>query len=248
MDSKHLAHLAEFQKVLAHYHIAAAAEKILAETKLALFVGPTSSGRNTIIAELLKTGKYHSVISDTTRPPREKDGQSIEQNGREYWFRSEEDILHDLQAGKFVEAALIHNQQVSGISIREIEKAHRSGQIALKDIEPNGAETIYQLKPDATIMFVVPPGFKVWMSRLGGRGRMADAEKRRRLESAVREFEVALNRDYYIFIVNDQLEHALEQSYAHTLQGKHDPQQQARGRQIIEQLLIDTKQFLVSYP
>src|SRR5579885_607634 len=110
-----LEHLQEFKTVLANYRISPASQRILQQTNLVLLAAPTSAGRNTIIRELLKTGDYHYIVSDTTRQPRINDGIP-EQNGVEYWFRSEADILKDLAAGQYVEAAIIHNQQVSGIS------------------------------------------------------------------------------------------------------------------------------------
>ncbi len=241
---KHLRYLAAFQSVLANYKISAAARQILADTKIALFVGPTSSGRNTIIAELLKTDKYHPIISDTTRQPRVKDGQAIEKNGREYWFRDEADILRDLQDGAFVEAALIHNQQVSGISIREVEKAHHANLIGITDIEPGGAQTIHRLKPDVLVIFVVPPSFQEWMHRLDSRGIMPNDEKIRRLESAVKEFEASLGHDYYTFLINETLDKAVERSFAITQTGVRRPEKQAHARAVTQQLLDDTRAFL----
>src|SRR5688572_22018689 len=96
-----LEHLKEFQEILADYHISSSGKKILANTKLALLVGPSSAGRNTIIDALVKTGEYHSIVSDTTRKPRSNNGVT-ETDGVEYWFRTEEDMLGDLRAGKFL--------------------------------------------------------------------------------------------------------------------------------------------------
>src|ERR1700759_5108412 len=118
-----LKHYQEFKAVLDSYQISDRARQAVQELKLALLLAPTSSGRNTIIRYQVGTGRYYYIISDTTRPPRVNDGVQ-EKNGREYWFRSEEEILADLKAGEYLEAEIIHNQQVSGISIRELEKAH----------------------------------------------------------------------------------------------------------------------------
>ena len=87
-------------------------------------ISVTAGGRNTIIDQLLKSGDFHYIISDTTRHKRANNGV-MEQDGREYWFRSEDEILADLKAGNFLEAAIIHNQHVSGISIRELKKASK---------------------------------------------------------------------------------------------------------------------------
>ncbi len=67
MDNK-LRHLVEFKTALADYQISELSKQILAQTQLLLMVAPTASGRNTVIKELLKTGDYHFIVSDTTRP------------------------------------------------------------------------------------------------------------------------------------------------------------------------------------
>src|SRR5947209_4084329 len=118
-----LVHKAEFHTLLADYKLSKASLLTLSQTKLVLLVAPTSSGRNTIIRELLKTGDYYFIVSDTTRKPRVNDGIP-ERDGVEYWFRSEEEVLEDIKQGKYLEAAVIHEQQVSGISIRELQKAN----------------------------------------------------------------------------------------------------------------------------
>src|SRR5699024_8737685 len=131
------------------------AKALLARTRLVLLVGPSSSGRNTVINELLKTGKYHAIVSDTTRLPRVNNGIP-EENGREYWFRAEADVLHDLQNGSFLEAAIIHKQQVSGISMRELAAAADEGKVAINEIEVVGADNIHAAKPDALFVFMLP--------------------------------------------------------------------------------------------
>ncbi len=239
-----LKYLAEFRQTLADYQMSDKSKSILGNTHLALMVAPTSVGRNTIIEELMKTGEYHFIVSDTTRKPRINDGVP-EQNGVNYWFRSEEEVLEDLKTGKFLEAAIIHNQQVSGISIRELQKARNDRKIATTDIEVVGVRNIIQAKPDALAFFVLPPSFKEWMRRIEGRGRMTSTEKHRRLESAVEEFEAALKYDYYSFIINDTVEHAVQQIQV-VIHDKVDPKNQDDYRQLAEELLKATREYLKS--
>src|SRR6266702_1448012 len=196
-----------FRTLLADYRPSEATKRILRETRLVLLVGPSSAGRNTIINELVAGGDYHFIVSDTTRQPRVNNGVP-EQNGREYWFRTEDDLLDELRQGKFLEAAIIHDQQVSGISVRELQKAQAAGRIAINEVEIDGAENVHRLKPDCVIIFVVPPAFDVWLQRLHARGKIPPAEIRRRLESSCQEFAAALKNDYYTFLVNDSLEQA----------------------------------------
>jgi len=240
-----LKQLAEFKRVLADYCISDSSKQILQKTELALLVSPTSAGRNTIIRELIKTSNYHYIISDTTREPRVQDGV-LEQNGVEYWFRTEEQMLTDLKAGKFLEAAIIHNQQVSGISIRELEEARDEGKTAVTDLEIVGVDNIVPVKPDTMALFVLPPSFEEWQKRIKQRGDMHGIEYRRRLESAIKEFKAALDRPYYTFVINDTVAHAADQIHSITQDKQIDRLLQQKGRELAQQLYQQTKTFLES--
>lgn len=244
-SENHLTHLTKFEMLIRNYRLSESAIKTLKAIKLVLLVAPTSSGRNTILKELLKTGQYHYIVSDTTRHPRINDGVP-EKNGVEYWFRSEEDMLSDLEAGRYAEAAIIHNQQVSGMSIREFEQALANMQTAITDIEIAGVQHIMNLKPDSTAIFVLPPDFKVWMQRLDLRGHMTEPEKRRRLQSAIKELTAALKHDYYCFVVNDTVGHAAREIHNIVLHNNKDDQLQAHGRQVAEELYNATEEYLKS--
>lgn len=239
-----LKHISEFQSLLANYQLSPLAIQTLTQTQIALLVGPTGAGRNTIIAELLKTGDYHHIVSDTTRELRVKDGVPIEKNGREYWFRSEEEVLADLRKGAYVEAAIIHKQQVSGWNVREIEAALQVQKIAIKDIEPSGAASVHRIKPDASIIFVVPPSFNDWMTRLRSRSYLPEDELRRRLQSACDEMRTALSSDYYTFVVNDKLETAVATIHDMTKRGIHNAAQIAAARTLVEQLHKEATAYL----
>jgi guanylate kinase len=241
--TQELKHLQEFQTILTDYHISEESKRILKQTELVLLLAPTSTGRYTIIRELSKTDEYYYIVSDTTRPPRVNDGVP-EQNGVEYWFRTEEQVLDDLKAGRFVEAEIIHNQQVSGMSIRELKQAHKLQKIAITDIDLQGMYTIVAAKPDTIAVLLLPPNFREWQRRIMHRGVMGKEEYRRRLETACRIFEAALEHAYYTFVINDTVKHAAEQIHTVTTTGKVDLGQQAIGRTLTEKLLIETKQFL----
>lgn len=239
-----LKHIAKFRSVLDGYKLSDESLKVLLATKLALLVGTTACGRNTIINELVESGEYHHIVSDTTRMIRTKDGKPVEVNGREYWFRKEEDVLTDLQHGSYMEAAIIHNQQVSGCNMRELEAAMQADKIAIKDIEPNGAHFVHGMKSDAVIIFVLPPNFETWMHRLHTRSELPEDEVRRRLESSDAEIEVALHRNYYTFVINDRLADAVTEVDAIARKGHIDADRQLAGQELAQQLHRDIKQYL----
>jgi guanylate kinase len=206
------------------------AKQALGGLHLVLLVSPTSAGKNTVIQKLLQTGKYHFIVSDTTRQPQVRDGK-MEKNGVNYFFRNEEDILADLQKGEFLEAAFFANQ-VYGISIRELEKAKELKQIGITDIEIVGANNVMRVKPDTKAIFLIPPTFDEWMRRLSSRGHMHEHELKSRLTTAQKEFEAALSHNYYHYVITENIDHsaALIDGIAHDGPNPH----QDRGRETIQ--------------
>ena len=246
MEIPHLERREEFEEVLKDYHVSLEAQAILAKAHMVLLIAPTAIGRNTIINELVKTGRYHFIITDTTRPPRVNSG-ILERNGVEYFFRGEDDMLDDLKHGRFVEAAIIHNQQVSGLSVREVEKADKQVKIAITDIEIVGTENVMRAKPSAVAIFVLPPSFDEWLRRLTMRNpTMTTDEMRRRLTSAIKEFTVALNREYYRFIVNDDLQQAVKEVDEIVRLGRTDQVAQNRALALARTLLSQTEEWLAA--
>lgn len=238
-----LVHAAEFREALRRYQPSEAVENILRTIRLLLFVAPTATGRDTIIKELLKTGHYYSLITNTTRQPRINNGIP-EQHGREYWFRTEEEMLTMLAGGELVGTAIIHNQQVSGIGRDQLIGAQVDGKIAMTDIDVVGANLIHALKPDTTVLFMVPLSFDIWMERLHLRGFMTPDELERRMESAQRELGTALKSDYFRFILNDTLEGTIAEIDNLVMNGQYDPFKERSVREIAQNLYQELVRYL----
>jgi guanylate kinase len=238
-----LVHAVEFRNVLDNYRLSDEAKKLLQSIRLALFVAPSASGRNTIIKELVKSGNYHFIISDTTRQPRINNGLP-EQNGREYWFRTESEMLDELNRGEFLEAAVIHNQQVSGISLRELAKAAQDNRVAIKDVEIIGAANIHKANPEVTVIFMVPPSFDIWLERIHSRGKMPPDEVFRRLESAERELSTALKSDYFRLVLNDTVQGTTSEVNNFLTTGYYDPFKERLVREIAVRLYTDVEAYL----
>lgn len=235
--------LDEFKTLLENYRPSGDSLTLLQDIPFVLLVGPTAAGRNTLINLLVDTGRYHYNVSDTTRKPRTNNG-ILEQNGVEYWFKDEETFLQGLRDGAYLEAAVIHNQQVSGMSIAELKRAHDSGKIAINEIEVDGAAHVHTYKPNALFIFLLPPTFEIWMQRLRGRGEMDEEEVRRRMASAVEEINIALDEDYYQFVINNEI-HEAAVAVDELANGRTpDDEKQQLGRDHAEQLIIDIRLYL----
>lgn len=235
--------LNEFKRVLKDYKPSLEILDILQSTQFVLLSAPTAAGRNTIIKNLIMTGKYYYVVSDTTRRPRINNGIP-ERSGEEYWFKSEEEFLQGLKNGAYIEAAIIHNQQVSGISLNEIRTASNSGRIAITDIDIHGCDSVKSYSDTTVPVFILPPDFNEWMKRLDGRGAMDPIEKRRRLMSAAAEIQLALERSYFKFIINWDLRLTVEELHDHIISGTFGAAEQTAAHSHAQRLLADLDNFL----
>ncbi len=235
-----LKHLAEFREILENYRLSEELINDLNKNKLILLSAPTSVGRNTIIRELVKTGDYYFIVSDTTRHPRMNDGV-MEENGGPYWFKSEEEILDGLKKGKYFGPAIIHNQQVSGMHVDEINKAYNLNKTAVSEVEIQGIDSLTKIKPDIISIFVLPPSMEVWMSRLKGRGIMSNDELKRRLTSAVKEFDYAITSEKFIFLINDNITNSVIIIEDILKNEKADMKQQQIGIELASKLKEEVK-------
>lgn len=232
----------EFKHILESYQPSKKALEAIHDLHLVILAGTTSAGRNTIIDRLVAGGGYEYFISDTTRPPRINHGV-LEENGGPYWFVSEEQMLQQLQNGEMMEAAVIHDQQVSGTSIREFERIMHKNKIAISEIEPQGVETYVSLRPHTIPIFVAPPSFDEWIKRIKKRGIVSGEDLNNRLKSAVSELECALNKSYYHIVINDHVERATEEIDSIARNGPQ-PERSKEKLAVLQGLLTETRQKL----
>lgn len=235
-----LLHRKAFEEALSNYQMSDTAKRVLDNVTLVLLSGPTAGGRNTLINQMLQTGNYRFIVSDTTRPPRVNNGVP-EQTGREYWFRSEEEVLQDIRAGAYLEAEIIHQQQVSGMSIRELQKAIDAHKIAINEVEIGGFTNIFKHKPDTIAILILPPSYEEWQRRIFSRGDMSRVELRNRLQTAAKVFSEASKADYAAVIINNDIQVAAAEIDRLAHGGTVDQKLQQEGRILAKELLARTE-------
>jgi guanylate kinase len=196
---------------LAAYNPAEKTVDLVKETPIVLLVGISGAGKDTIKHHLLNTGNYHHIVSHTTRPPRENHGV-LEQDGVDYHFIDLAQAEALLDEGRFVEAKM-YSGNVYGTSAAEIQAARDENKIAITDIEVQGVAEYKTMSTNVISIFVLPPDYGAWQQRL--RARYGDkvpdpVDMEKRMHTAVRELEEALKVPYYHFVMNDDLETAIE--------------------------------------
>ncbi len=229
---------------LSVYCPAESTTKLIKSTPILLLVGPTGAGKDALKDKLLESGGYHHIISHTTRLPRSNHGV-MEQDGREYYFITKAAAEKMLSEQAFVEAK-IYSGNLYGTSVAEIQKVHDEGKIAMTDIEVQGVAEYESLDPGVMAVFLLPPDFQTWQHRLQGRAsdKLDPTDTRLRLQTALSEIEQLLITDYYVPLINDDLDATFQQVQAITSGQPLDAAAKARARDIAKQLAHDIQTHL----
>ena len=90
-----------------------------------------------------------------------------------------------------------------------VEEKLAAGMNVLLDIEVQGARQIHEKKPDAVMIFIIPPSLEELEKRLRGRGTDTDRAIEARLIRARQEYQEADFYDY--LIINDDAGKAAEE-------------------------------------
>lgn len=164
--------------------------------KLFLIVGPSGSGKGTVIKELQsRFPGFIFPVSYTTREPR--DG---EENGVVYNFITKEDFEKRIKEDEFLEYAIVHSNNYYGTSKKDILEPLKSGNVVVREVDIQGFNSIKELLPKEHLcsIFMRVRSEEDLKGRILNRGEISDEELKRRLESAKKEFAQADKCDYQI--------------------------------------------------
>jgi guanylate kinase len=174
-----------------------------AATPVFVITGTSGAGKGTLERALLeRIPELELAVSATTRERRPN-----EQNGREYWFLSEDEFDRKVAAGDFLEWVQLDWGPRSGTLRTEIDRIRAAGRIPLLDLETEGALRVRERVPGAVTVFVRAPSFEENERRLRERATEGEPEIEERLRAARAQLEQADEFDYVI--VNDDLDRAV---------------------------------------
>ncbi|HIE27260.1 TPA: guanylate kinase [Candidatus Poribacteria bacterium] len=172
---------------------------------LIVISGPSGSGKTSITKILRETeANLNFSISATTRPPRPD-----ELDGVDYYFFSEVEFQHKIEAGEFAEWA-VYGSHHYGTLKKTLNDTLQSGKDILLEIEVQGAIQLRKLYPDGIFIFIIPPSQASLEARLRNRRTESEDDIRRRLLIAKSEISYINNYDYIVFNYDNQIEKAVE--------------------------------------
>ena len=174
----------------------------MAKGKLFVISGASGVGKSTVLKAVMNArDDLRFSVSATTREPREN-----ETHGVHYYFVSREEFLEMIEADAFLEYD-DHAKNFYGTPIAQLEEKLASG-LAILDVEPAGAKIVREKRPDATLIFIMPPSREELERRLRSRGDTSEDQIQIRLERANWEMDQRVWYDHVV--VNDQVDTCAE--------------------------------------
>ncbi|WP_322800194.1 guanylate kinase [Thermoflexus sp.] len=166
--------------------------------------GPSGAGKDSLIRRMKELNvPFHFVVTATSRPPRPD-----EVDGVDYHFLSREQFEAGIQAGEFLEYAIVYGDY-KGIPRWEIENALASGKDVILRVDVQGAATLRRLIPDAVFIFVIPASREELIERLRARGTETTESIARRLQAVEEELKHWAEFDYVVVNRDQRLDEAV---------------------------------------
>ena len=162
---------------------------------LVVISGFSGAGKGTVSKALVEKFGYSLSVSATTRQPREG-----EQDGREYYFKSEDDFLRLIDYNGFIEYAQ-YVDHYYGTPRKFVEDELAAGHVVILEIEVQGAMKIKEQYPEAILFFITAPSIDVLKNWLFGRLTETAEVVEKRMRRAAEEAE---SIDQYEFIVSNE--------------------------------------------
>jgi guanylate kinase len=167
-----------------------------------VITGPSGAGKGTLIKRLLeRQPELEVAVSATTRPMREG-----EQNGREYWFLTEEEFVARIEAGGFLEQVKFVGGRY-GTLASEIDRIGAEGKVCILELETEGALKVQDEVAESVTLFIAADVPEL-ERRLRARATESSGEIGERIAIARHQLEQAYRFRY--MVRNDDVERATD--------------------------------------
>jgi guanylate kinase len=167
-----------------------------------VITGPSGAGKGTLIKRLVdRVPDLEVAVSATTRPQRPN-----EEDGREYWFLSEEEFLERVEAGDFLEYVTFVGARY-GTLASEIDRISGEGRICILELEIDGALKV-QEEVDRAVTLFIAADVPELERRLSARATESSGEIGDRIALARFQLEQAYRFRY--MVRNDDVERATD--------------------------------------
>jgi guanylate kinase len=112
--------------------------------------GPSGAGKGTLIRGLVeRVPDLEIAVSATTRSRRPG-----EEDGREYWFLSDEEFTRRVEGGEFLEYVAYVSGRRYGTLRSELERIQAAGKVCVLELELEGALAVQAQVPGSVTVFI----------------------------------------------------------------------------------------------
>jgi guanylate kinase len=168
---------------------------------LIVFTGPSGVGKGTVVKELFQN--LDNLIFSVSVTTREK--RSGEEEGKNYFFRTNREFDELIQADKLLEWAEFVGNKYGTPKDFVFEKL-KNGTDVFLEIEVQGALQVKEKFPEALMIFLLPPSIDELEARL--RKRATEPEEKILLRLAKARDEMKYINDFDFSVINDSAERA----------------------------------------
>jgi guanylate kinase len=168
---------------------------------LIVFTGPSGVGKGTVVKELFQN--LDNLIFSVSITTREK--RSGEEEGKNYFFRTNREFDELIQADKLLEWAEFVGNKYGTPKDFVFEKL-KNGTDVFLEIEVQGALQVKEKFPEALMIFLLPPSIDELEARL--RKRATEPEEKILLRLAKARDEMKYINDFDFSVINDSAKRA----------------------------------------
>jgi guanylate kinase len=215
------------------YQASSRALASLHDVDFVALIGISASGKSTLLDAVVATAPaaIHAVLTTTSRELRPGERQDIDLH-----IRSEQVMKRRIAAGTYVQVA---PRSLGAIYATAPEDYALSG-IAVMPVIASAVPAFLRLPfKRFRQVYILPPSFEVWLSRLGIRQITGDHQKR--MHEAIQSLEYAISAPDLHYVVNDNQEAATDTLYhvlMEDIQAITPQEGKRRAKELLEKLKL----------
>ncbi|HRZ95007.1 MAG TPA: hypothetical protein P5262_00340 [Candidatus Moranbacteria bacterium] len=130
-------------------------------SKIFIISGPSGAGEDSVISGISKSFPIERIVTTTTRPMRAGESQK-----NPYYFVSKEEFEAKIRNDEMAEWAREYNDNLYGVTKKELERVGASEKIGIWKIEYKGVITAKEKFPDIKSIYIAPPSLKILRKRI----------------------------------------------------------------------------------
>lgn len=177
-----------------------------------IIAGPTGSGESAVTRSLLeKFGNFRRLITATSRQPRMKENNVLEQEGIDYFYFSKEKFLTLVENGTIIEYTYVESRDVYyGTYKPYLDELVQNDYVIVMNPDLVGTK-FYKENYNATTIFLKPESLDVLRTRLSERqSNLTEEELEKRIKDAQVELEDEKFYDYSLINYQGKLDETVD--------------------------------------